>query len=56
MGDTMYRTIRIPEQLVEEIDTVIETSNLAYRTRAEFINEAIRALLLKTKELGEKLE
>jgi len=49
MGDTMYRTIRIPEQLVKEIDQVVERSNLAYRTRAEFVNEAIRALLTKAK-------
>jgi len=37
-----YNTVRIPEELANEIDEIISSSNMGYRTRAEFVNEAIR--------------
>lgn len=47
----MYRTIRIPKALIDEIDQIIEHSSLSYRSRAEFVNEAIRTLLHKTNKI-----
>lgn len=47
MGD--YATIKIPEELAELIDKVIESRRFGYRSRAEFVAEAIRE---KLRELG----
>lgn len=40
-----YLKISLPEDLVKVIDEVRKKSNLAYRSRAEFIVEAIREKL-----------
>lgn len=46
MGDTMsYNTIRLPEPLITEIDSLIKTQYRGYRSRAEFIAEAVRRYL-----------
>lgn len=37
-----YVTVRIPRQLADEIDEVIRSGKLGYRTRAEMVKEAIR--------------
>ena len=37
-----YVTIRIPKQLANEIDEIIRSETLGYRTRAEMVKEAIR--------------
>ena len=38
-----YRTIRVPENLVESVITLIgESKELGYRSHSEFIIEAIR--------------
>jgi len=44
-----YVTIKIPKELADLIDKVIESKRFGYRSRAEFINEAIRQ---KLRELG----
>jgi len=35
-------TVRIPRQLADEIDEIIRSGKLGYRSRAEIVNEAIR--------------
>jgi len=40
--EDVYVTIRIPRELANEIDQIINSSGLGYRTRAELVNEAIR--------------
>jgi len=40
-----YVTLKIPVQIADKIDNVIKTGDLGYRSRAEFVNEAIRILL-----------
>ena len=37
-----YNTVRIPEELAKEIDEIVSSGDLGFRTRAEFVNEAIR--------------
>ncbi|BBL45986.1 ribbon-helix-helix domain-containing protein [Metallosphaera sedula] len=44
-----YVTIKIPSELAELIDKVIESKRYGYRSRAEFVNEAIRE---KLRQLG----
>ena len=49
-----YRTVRVPDQLVESVLTLIEdTKELGYRSHSEFIIEAIRRrveVLLRLKQ------
>ena len=42
IGEDVYVTVRIPRELANEIDQIINSSGLGYRTRAELVNEAIR--------------
>jgi Arc/MetJ-type ribon-helix-helix transcriptional regulator len=37
-----YVTVRIPKHLANEIDEIIESGTLGYRSRAEMVNDAIR--------------
>jgi metal-responsive CopG/Arc/MetJ family transcriptional regulator len=37
-----YVTLKIPRALADEIDQLIESKTLGYRSRAEFVSEAIR--------------
>jgi metal-responsive CopG/Arc/MetJ family transcriptional regulator len=37
-----YVTVRIPKDLADEIDKIIESGTLGYRSRAEMVNDAIR--------------
>jgi metal-responsive CopG/Arc/MetJ family transcriptional regulator len=40
-----YKNIALPNDLVEHIDSVIKKSKMGYRTRGEFVKEAVRGLL-----------
>ena len=40
-----YVTLKIPRDIANQIDRVIQKGNLGYRSRAEFVNEGIRTLL-----------
>ena len=37
-----YVTVRIPRKLADEIDEILRSGTLGYRSRAEMVNEAIR--------------
>ncbi len=37
-----YKNIALPEDLIEKIDAVIKKSKLGYKTRGEFVKEAVR--------------
>jgi metal-responsive CopG/Arc/MetJ family transcriptional regulator len=41
--------IRIPEELVDEVDRILEDRKMGYRSRAEFIVEATRQRLMEIK-------
>jgi metal-responsive CopG/Arc/MetJ family transcriptional regulator len=40
-----YVTLKIPRALADEIDQLIESRTLGYRSRAEMVNDAIRRRL-----------
>ena len=44
-----YVNVKIPVELSEEIDKLIEKKVLGYRSRAEFVAEAIREKLMQVK-------
>ena len=37
-----YKNIALPNELINKIDSIIKHSKLGYKTRAEFVKEAIR--------------
>ena len=37
-----YTTVRLPNDLMKEIDEIIELKKRGYKSRSEFIKEAIR--------------
>ncbi len=44
-----YKNIALPNDLIERIDSVIKNSKMGYKTRGEFVKEAVRALLKQLK-------
>jgi len=40
-----YTNIALPHELAERIEKIINGSNLGYRTKAEFVKEAVRTYL-----------
>jgi Arc/MetJ-type ribon-helix-helix transcriptional regulator len=52
-----YTTVRLPKELMEEIDQIIRRGIRGYKSRAEFIKEAIRKRFeeLKTSQLMPQL-
>ena len=44
-----YRTVKIPEELCNTLDGL--SKSWGYRSRAEMVDEAIRILILRMKEL-----
>jgi len=40
-----YKNIALPDDLVGKIDSVIKNSRLGYKTRGEFVKEAVRSAL-----------
>ena len=44
-----YVNVKVPEELAKEIDELVKRGILGYRSRGEFIAEAIRERLLKVK-------
>ncbi len=42
-----YTNIPLPEELAVRIEGVIETAELGYKTKSEFVKEAVREKLLE---------
>jgi len=45
MSTDEYTTVRLPKELIEEIDKILKHGVMGYKSRAEFIKEAIREKL-----------
>jgi metal-responsive CopG/Arc/MetJ family transcriptional regulator len=45
-----YVNVKIPEELIKEIERAMKLKKLGYRSRAEFVIEACRERLLRIKE------
>lgn len=37
-----WKTIQLPEELLQRVDEIVEKSELGYTSRSEFIKEAVR--------------
>lgn len=49
MARKNYTTIAIPDELIKEVDAAVSSGKLGFKSRPEFIKEAIRNLLLNLK-------
>ena len=45
MSEDNYITVRLPRSLANEIDNIIQSGLLGYRSRAELVAEAVRLRL-----------
>ena len=51
MKEDGYVSVRLPKELIDNVDEIIKKREEGYVSRAEFIKEAIRQLLRKIKQL-----
>ena len=42
-----YINIPLPDELAKQIDSVIKTAELGYKTKSEFVKEAVREKLIE---------
>jgi metal-responsive CopG/Arc/MetJ family transcriptional regulator len=47
---TNYITIKLPKDLVKQIDDFLQKQNLGYASRAELVKDAVRSFLAKIKQ------
>ncbi len=45
-----YVNVKLPVELADEVDKVLEKKILGYRSRAEFVAEAVREKLIQVKK------
>ena len=50
MGAKTFTTIALPDELISEVDRIIKEKKYGYRSRPEFVKEAIRQFLLQIKK------
>jgi len=50
MTDSDWITVKLPKELVAEIDRVRKHQNLGYTSRAELVKEAVRSYLAELKK------
>ncbi len=46
-----YVNVKLPEELVREVDKLVKDGTSGYRSRGEFVAEAARMLLIKIRSL-----
>jgi metal-responsive CopG/Arc/MetJ family transcriptional regulator len=46
-----YVNIKLPQELAEEVDKLINSRTFGYRSRGEFVAEATRRLLIRIRSL-----
>ena len=46
---TKYTNIGLPEDLIKAIDETVKKSGLGYKSRGEFVKEAVRNFLMRIK-------
>jgi|YelNatPaOPRAMG01_1025707.scaffolds.fasta_scaffold244778_2 metal-responsive CopG/Arc/MetJ family transcriptional regulator len=50
---TGYSTVRIPKELVDQIDAFLKKQSLGYTSRAEVVKDAVRSFLEKKGYISE---
>ena len=51
MADPNYLNVRLPKQLISQVDRIVDRKALGFRSRAEFIADAVRRRLEQILEL-----
>jgi metal-responsive CopG/Arc/MetJ family transcriptional regulator len=51
---TKYITVKLPQDVGQQIDDLIKRTKLGYSSRAEFVKDAIRDKILNIKENSQK--
>ena len=51
MADPNYLNVRLPKQLIAQVDRIVDRKALGFRSRAEFIADAVRRRLEQILEL-----
>jgi len=46
-----WKTVQLPEDLLDRVDKTVKQESLGYSSRAEFINEAVRLRLEQLEKL-----
>lgn len=45
-----YTNIALPDELAEQIEEVIRKTDMGYKSKSEFVKDAVRNLLIKVAE------
>ncbi len=45
-----YTNVGLPEDLINAIDSIIKSGKLGYKSRGEFVKEAVRRSLMRIKK------
>ena len=48
-----YTNIPLPEELAKQIEKIIQEANMGYKTKTEFIKEAVREKLVESAKFQE---
>lgn len=48
---TKYTNIGLPEDLIKQIDNILKNTNLGYKSRGEFVKEAVRNSIKELQKL-----
>ena len=54
MAQDKYRSVRLPEELVDQVEEVIRSGKYGYKSIAEFIKVAVRDELKEVEGAGER--
>lgn len=46
-----YTNVALPDELIERIDNIIQNDCMGYKSRGEFVKEAVRKLLISLVKL-----
>ena len=54
MAQDKYRSVRLPEELVDQVEEVIKSGKYGYKSIAEFIKVAVRDELKEVEGAGDR--
>jgi len=49
-GIKKWKTVQLPEDLLQHVDKIIDTPGLGYTSRSEFIKESVRMRIEQTQK------
>lgn len=50
MADKEWKTVTLPDSLLEEVQKILDKEVLGYKTKSEFIKEAVRQRIIDLKK------